>query len=340
MLVTFDDARRLALDILRGAGVPDGHADTQASLFLEAELRGRPSHGLLRLARVVERIRNGVTNPLTKGAHRWRGDSLLLVDGEMGLGPVVAFEALSHLTTRARSTGVAMAAIRNNNHLGMMGWYAEHVAGAGQVFIGFTTSEALVHPWGGRRALLGTNPIAIGVPANPRPLVVDVAAGVVSMGQIHDYAHRGQPIPAHWALDRDGNPTTDAVAAKDGAIAPFGNAKGYALGLGIEALVTCLAGAAFGRDVAGTLDSDRACNKGDLFCVIDAGLGDATIAQVTAYLDEVRACPPGEGVERVLVPGDRAWRVREERLRDGLPVADEVWGRLTRLARELAGPES
>src|SRR5687768_4053930 len=101
MLVPFEEARGLALHILKGAGVPDNHAVTQAELLLEAELRGRASHGLLRLARVVERIRNGMTNPTTLGTHEWRGDALLLVDGEMGLGPVIAFEALKQICLKA-----------------------------------------------------------------------------------------------------------------------------------------------------------------------------------------------------------------------------------------------
>jgi LDH2 family malate/lactate/ureidoglycolate dehydrogenase len=335
MLVSFEEARRLSLHILEGAGVPSKHAVIQADLLLEAELRGRASHGLLRLPRVVERIRNGVTNPATRGVHEWRGDALLVVDGEMGLGPVIAFEALDRISGKARTTGVAVAAIRNNNHLGMLAWYAERVAGNGQVLVAFTTSEALVHPWGGRRAMLGTNPIAIGVPSHPHPLVVDVSTGVVSMGQIHDHAHRGQPIPAQWALDRDGNPTTDPVAAKNGAIAPFGKAKGYALGLGFEVLVSCLAGTAFGTAVVGTLDSDRVCNKGDLFIVIDARLRGDMIAQITTYLDDLRACPPTENVAAVLIPGDRAHRVRQDRLANGIPVADDVWTRLNALEAEF-----
>jgi LDH2 family malate/lactate/ureidoglycolate dehydrogenase len=123
MLVSVSDARELGTHILKGCGVPDNHASVQVDLLLEAELRGRSSHGLLRLSRIVERIRNGVTNPVTSGRHEWRGGAFLDVDGEMGLGPVVALAALSRIGERAQDTGIALAAVRNNNHLGMLAWY-------------------------------------------------------------------------------------------------------------------------------------------------------------------------------------------------------------------------
>jgi L-2-hydroxycarboxylate dehydrogenase (NAD+) len=328
MLVSVSEARALGTHILTKCGVPDDHAALQVDLLLEAELRGRSSHGLLRLARIVERIRNGVTNPVTTGSHVWRGAAFLDVDGEMGLGPVVASAALARIGKRAREIGIALAAVHNNNHLGMLAWYVERVAADGHVGIALTTSEALVHPWGGRKAMVGTNPIAIGVPAEPRPLVLDMATSVVSMGQIHDYAHRHQPIPAHWALDADGHPTTDPVAAKAGAIAPFGDAKGYALGLAFEVLVSTLTGAAFGTDVRGTLDSTSPCNKGDVFIVVHAEARPDIVKHVTAYLNEIRACPPIDGATAVTVPGDRADVCRERRLAEGISIADEVWSRL------------
>src|SRR6185312_10108367 len=129
----------------------------------------------------------------------------------------------------------------------------------------------------------------IGVPATPDPLVLDMATGLVAMGKIYDYANRGEPIPPGWALDEDGNPTTDAAAAKEGAIAPFGGAKGYALGLTLEVLVTALSGAAIGTDVKGTLDSDMVCNKGDLFIAIAPRKNERVAALVSAYLDEIRS---------------------------------------------------
>ncbi len=308
----------------------------QADLLVEAELRGRPSHGLLRLARIIERIENGVIDPHATGGHTWAGTSFLSVDGRNGLGPVVALSALDAICARARETGVALAAIANNNHLGMLAWYAEKAAARGMVTIALSTSEALVHPWGGRRAMLGTNPIAIGVPASPHPFVLDMATSLVSMGQIHDFALRNKPIPDHWALDAEGNPTTDARTARGGSIAPFGEAKGYALGLAFEVLVASLTGAALGRDVRGTLDSTEICNKGDVFIVIDSASSHAMAGAVTAYLDAIRAEAPAPGFACVSVPGDRSASVRNQRMSEGFPVSDDVWNGMLRLSGEAA----
>lgn len=307
--------------------MPRKHAALQAELLLEAELRGVPSHGLLRLPRIVERIVNGVADPVTVGEHVWRRDAFLAVDGQGGLGPIVAQAALQQICERAKSSGVAVAAVRNANHIGMLAFYAERVAASGQTALVFSTSEALVHPWGGRKALLGTNPIAIGVPTEDGPFVMDTATSVVSMGEVHDHANRGEALAPGLALDAAGNPTTDAEAAKSGSLAPFGGAKGYALGLGFGLLVSSLAGAAMGRDVRGTLDSDALCNKGDLFIVIDGPQ-----AMLGAYLQQLRDADPAEGFERVLIPGERGRACREERLKHGVPLADGVWSQIQHLA--------
>jgi LDH2 family malate/lactate/ureidoglycolate dehydrogenase len=330
-LVGYVNARSKGLAALAVAGVPEGHAETQIDLLLEAELYDRRSHGLLRLPRIIERIHNGVADPLTEGRAVWRSEAFLEVDGCRGLGPVVAQAALRIIAKRARRTGVAVAAIANNNHLGMLGWYVDRIAADGQIAIALSTSEALVYPWGGRKAMLGTNPIAIGVPATPHPFALDMATSLVAMGRIHDYAQRDEAIPNDWALDADGEPTTDAHAAMHGAIAPFGGAKGYGLGLAFEVLVASLTGSALGTDVVGTLDPDRVCNKGDVFIVIDQGAGTAA-PRVSEYLDAVRNCPPSRPGGAVQVPGDGSRRRRNERLAKGLAVPDGLWSEICALA--------
>ncbi len=300
-------------------------------MLVEAEFRGRPSHGLQRLPRLVERIANGVADPSTSGERQWRGAALLSVDGKRGLGPVVAFATLDALSERAAITGCAVGVIRNSNHIGMLALYAERIARKGQVLIALTTSEALMHPFGGREARIGTNPIAIGVPSLDQPFVLDMATSLVSMGQVHDHAERGVPLEPGWAVDADGNATLDAAAARSGAIAPFGGAKGYALGLAFEVLVGSLTAAALGTDVKGTLDSTEPCNKGDVFIVVQpasASMADA----IAAYLAQVRDCPPTRPDVPVAVPGDRAQRQRIENLANGVEVPQAVWDRIVSLA--------
>jgi LDH2 family malate/lactate/ureidoglycolate dehydrogenase len=316
--------------------VPTAHARIQAGLFIEAEMRAIPSHGLLRLRRVIERIRAGLAVAGETGAQDWTARGFLSVDGRRGLGPVVAMAALDSLVPRAREDGIAVAAIRNTNHLGALAYYAEHVANLGLTCIALTISEALVHPWGGRKAQIGTNPIAIGVPADPIPMVLDMATGLVSMGKIHDHANRGAPIPLGWALDEHGDPTTDAAAAKKGAIAPFGGPKGYALGLAFEVLVASLAASAIGTGVKGTLDSTEVSNKGDLFIVIAPPHAEAAKRLVSDYLDEIRRAAPADPQHPVLAPGDRAHAVRAQSLSKGMFMDDGLWADLQKLAQEAS----
>lgn len=317
----------LASSALQKVGVSSEHAALQADILLEAELRGVPSHGLLRLSRIIARIQNGVSDPAATGSHDWASSAFLTVDGQKGLGPVVANAAIDALLERARETGIAAAAITNSNHIGMLAWYAEKVASKGFSIVVLSTSEALVHPWGARKAMIGTNPIAIGVPTKDGPFVMDTATSPVSMGEIHDHAHRKASIPKHWALDDNGDPTTDAEAAKKGAIAPFGQAKGYALGLAFELLVSGTAASAIGRDVHGTLDDTSVCNKGDLIIVMPGPR-----RELASYLQAIRDMPPADGFDKVLIPGERGRACREQRLRDGVPVVAEVYQSLLQLA--------
>ena len=329
-VLALSDIERTCLAALAKVGTPDANGRLQVSLLLEAELRGHASHGLLRLPRLIERIASGVADAEATGKHVWRGN-LLDVDGQNGLGPVVAMAALDAVSDRAREAGVAVAAIRDCNHLGMLAWYAEQIAARGQVVIGFTTSEALVHPWGGRQGMLGTNPIAIGVPAQPRPFVMDMATSIVSMGKVHDYANRGQALPPGWAVDGRGDPTTDAAAAKAGSVAPFGGAKGYALGLAIELLVSSLTASAIGRDVVGTIDSVNPCNKGDVFVVMQphpAG-GD----MVSGFLETLRQSASADAERPIRIPGERAVDRRDAAVANGrLEVTSEIWARIEALA--------
>lgn len=311
------ELRELAERALRSVGVPAKGARWQADLLIDAELKGQPSHGLLRLPRLVRRIRADVADPETTGTHTWIGQALLQVEGGQGLGPVVARTALDVVQERVHETGIAAASIASANHLGMLAWYAEHVAKQGLVCLALTTSEALVHPYGGRRALIGTNPIAVGVPADPEPFVLDMATSQISMGKVHAHALREEPLEPGWALDADGEPTVDPVRAKEGALAPFGGAKGYGLGLAIELMVASLTGTALGTGITGTLDSVHPATKGDLFVLLRPAV---VPGHLTDYLAEIRDSGPNRAV---LVPGDRARERRSRALAGGveLPAA-------------------
>ncbi len=326
-----DSLKALAMRLLTQRGATAEAALLQTELLIEAELRGLPSHGLQRLPRLLLRIERGLANPNTSGTSTWIRRGFMTVDGQGGLGPVVMMTALRDLAQAVPDCGVAVAAIRHANHIGMLSFYAEAAARMGLASIIMSTSEALVHPYGGTQAMLGTNPIAVGIPTSDEPFILDLATSTVSMGKIHHHALRGDPIPQGWAVDQEGIPTTDANAAKSGAIAPFGGAKGYGLGLAVELIVAALAGSAFAPEVRGTLDESHEANKGDVIILIDPTAGRGDSRTLATFLQRIRTSLPKDPAQPVAVPGDGARKRRERTEARGIELPTEIMKRLSEL---------
>lgn len=321
--------RALAEAALVQCGVPSSGAALQVDLLIEAEARGQPSHGLQRLPRLSARLKSGLANPTAVGAGTWTRSGFLSVDGQQGLGPVVMLEAMNRIEPVAREAGLAIAAIRHANHIGMLAYYVEEAVRRGLIGIVMSTSEALVYPFGGTEPLLGTNPMAIGIPTGDAPFILDFATSTVSMGKIHHHALTGSSIPEDWAVDAAGTPTTDPAEAK--AIAPFGGAKGYGLGLGLELLVAALAGSHFAPEARGTLDATHPATKGDLLLLIDPAARSGPAIDVSGYLDRLRASRPSDPTRPVAVPGDGARRRRDDAAAKGIELPTELQSELRAL---------
>ena len=326
--VSADDERALIERVLLGVRATDEEACTVATILVEADLRGQSSHGILRLPIIVERVRAGLIRPRASPHLVWTSAALGHVDAGAGFGHVMALFAMREAVRRAADTGIAAIAVHNNNHIGMLAYYVESAAAAGAVGIVLTTSEALVTPYGGAEALIGTNPIAIGFPAEPEPFVLDMATSATAMGKVIDRHQRGEALPGGWAVAADGQPTTSAAAALRGALLPFGGAKGYGLGLAVELLAGALVGAALGQDVHGTLDAEHPSNKGDLFIAINPGSLPGASDLPTrsgAYLDGIRSSRTAPGTASVHIPGDQARQRRHKRLQTGIPLSQAAW---------------
>ena len=326
---------KVVVETLVASGATLSDATQQARTLVEGDLRDQHSHGVRRLPVLVARLRNGLLVSGERSQHTWATDAVVQVDGKRGFGPVVAFSAVDAIVDRVSDTGIALATVNNSNHIGMLAPYIERIAEAGHLGIALTTSEALVHPWGGMRAMIGTNPIGIAVPTTGKPLVLDMSTASVSMGKILDYATKSAAIPLGWAVDEAGVPTTDARAASNGAISPFGGAKGYALGIAFEAMVAVLTQSAVGTAVRGTLDSVDECSKGDVFLAISLDrLGlTAFLPTLEAYLDEVRASS-GDPESPISIPGDRARSTRADRIANGVPLHPDIWAQILHLHQE------
>ena len=332
LLVSVGYLREVAEKALLAQKATPPNARLQADLLIEAELRGLPSHGIQRLPRLIERLRAGLAHPTADGKARKTASGAFAIDGERGLGPVVMMRAIERLAAAAPRQGITLASIRNANHIGMLAYYVEAAAKRGLIAIVMTTSEALVHPYGGTEAMLGTNPIAIGIPTGAGPFVLDIATSCVSMGKIHHHALTGTPIPDDWAVNADGHRTTDPEEVQAGAIAPFGGAKGYGLGLGVELLVASLAGSAFAPEVGGTLDATTVANKGDIVILIDPAAGERGPSGLAAYLDRLRASRATDPSRPVAVPGDGMRARRGRSLAEGIDLPDPLHEELLALS--------
>ncbi|HTT95271.1 MAG TPA: Ldh family oxidoreductase [Solirubrobacterales bacterium] len=328
VVVPVDVVRARVVEVLSRHGAKPLDAEVTADLLLRADLREQPSHGLLRLRTICERLDAGLINPDYELDVSSPTESLLLVDGDRGFGHVVAWKVTELMLETVARTGICLASVTNANHIGMAGIYVEHAARVGKVMLAMTYGESMVRPYGGVEPLLGTNPIAIGVPADPEPFVLDMSTSASSIGRLIEHREAGLPIPEGWAVDAEGRPTTDPGAGMEGGINPFGGAKGYGLGLAIALLAGGLTGSAMGTTVTGTLDATDLCNKGDLFVMIAPSFfpdGDAFARRVSAYLDEIRASRPVAGTDKVLVPGDRGRASEDAARADGLRLRSSLW---------------
>jgi L-2-hydroxycarboxylate dehydrogenase (NAD+) len=337
-----DELTDFAANILCACCVLPKHANITASRLVEADLRGRSGHGLIRLASYVSRIRAGGVNvqPAIKILHETPVSAL--VDGNNGLGQIVMTRATELAIAKAGQSGLAWVGTVHSNHAGAAGLYAQMAADAGLIGVYFAVANANgMPPWGGTNPMLGTNPIAIGVPTNDTPFVLDIASTAASHGTIKVAAREGRPLPEGWVVDADGRPITDAARAGEGFLVPMGGYKGSGLTIAIGLLAGVLNGAAFGADVIDhRRDEVSPTNTGQAILVLAPDLFRPQVevlADLTQHLDSLRNSGSRDGGP-VRLPGDEAARVRVENEAHGIPIPDSLASELDQLARDLGVP--
>lgn len=299
-------------------------AASTAHALVVAEAQGLASHGLRRLEQYVAHLRNGrVDGSAVAVVARARGGAVL-VDARDGLAFPACELAVREAMERARTHGVAFAGVVNSHHAGVLVDHLRPAAAAGLVGLGFSNSPAAMPVAGGRRPLLGTNPVAAAFPRRRAdPLLIDLSLSEVARGKLMVAAQRGEPIPLGWALDADGQPTTDAAAALRGSMLPIGalgGPKGALLALMVELLVTAVIGARFGFEASSFFveEGDRP-RIGQAFLIVDP---DA-LAGRDAYLERIEvliaAMLQDEGVR---LPGARREALRRKAEQEGIEVSD------------------
>lgn len=311
---------------LEKLGLASADARLVAETLVAANLRGVDSHGVVRLPHYATRLRNGTVKARPNITARRTGPSTALVEGDAGMGQLVAARAMREAIALAKESGAGAVVARNSSHCGACAWFVEMAVKEGLIGVALTHTDSIMVPPGMKRIFLGSNPIAFGAGG----VIIDMSTTHVAWGKILVARQEGKPIPPDWGIDADGKPTTDPHRVV--GLAPTGGHKGYALATMVEILCAQLAGVPFGRHVTkmyGELDKPR--NLGHFMLALDVARFTARerfVENIGAFLEEIQA-------EGALAPGDPERRSAERRRREGIPLGSTL-DELNALAAELA----
>lgn len=336
--VPHDAARIFAQRLFEAHGVSASDASTVADNLVSADLRGVESHGINRIPSYIQRVRQGVLDPQAQPTLAQITPVVAHVDGHNAFGAVVAKRAMAAATDMARTFGIGMVACKGSNHFGMSAWVVQQAVDAGFLSLVFTNSSPALPAWGGREQILGVSPIACGAPGEPVPFILDMAPSVAARGKIYKALRRGEAIPDDWALDAEGNRTTDPGRALDGGVMlPMGGPKGSALAIMMDVFSGVFSGSAFAGHVAGPYDPSRPGDVGHFIIAMkpDLFVGAEEFKERMRYLYErVVGSEKMAGVDRIYFPGELEIERREERLKSGIPYAKEEIELLNKVAKD------
>lgn len=339
-MISLAELESLAESALRAAGANLQQARSTARALVAADAQGLATHGVSRIPFYASHLRSGRVDGQALPRVLASRPATALVDAADGLAFPACELAVQEAIDRARSQGLALAGICNSYHFGAAAWHLEPVARAGLVGIAMSNSPAAMPVVGGRRPLMGTNPLAAVFPRPDRegqpqpPLVMDFAMSEVARGKLMVAAQKGEPIPLGWALDEHGLPTTDAQAGLRGSMLPFGSSnggiKGALLALIIELLVVTLTGSRFGAEMDTFFEPQgNRLRMGQLFLVFDPGGMAGSVAYAERVEALIAAMRADEGVR---VPGDQRDRKAELARAQGVKIPDALLATLKELA--------
>ncbi len=292
-----------------------------ADILLEAELRGRKTHGYIRLPGIKNRYNQGQQTEIQ--IDKEAGQSIHINGGNQP-GYLVAYHAMELAIARAKQVGFCIVGVNNTSHCGMAGYYVDMARKADIIGLLFADCLPRITPEGGTEAVLGTNPIAIGIPSNTVPIVFDMSTAAITNGDLLVAMREEISIPEGMAFNSDGQPTTDAEEALKGSVRPFGGHKGFGLALITQILAGALVNAST-IPLPGT-------NYGILIIVLDPSIFvplEQFKREVDSLITRIKANRREAGIKEILIPGERAYREREMSLKSGIDLDDTVINQLT-----------
>ncbi|MDR0900461.1 MAG: Ldh family oxidoreductase [Methanobrevibacter sp.] len=332
MIITAEKEKSLVIEILTRLGLSEEDAGIVAEATLDADLKGFTSHGIGRFPQYIHGIKTG--NIKTEGSLEIEKETeaIALINGNSLFGQVIAYKAMKLAIEKAKKVGIAAVGTHNSNHFGVTGFYSDLAIRSDVIGVVSANTEPAIAPLGSNKPLIGTNPIAIGIPAHDTYIAVDMATSATARGKLLEAKRKGEKIPENMALDKDGNPTTDPVKALEGSILPFGAHKGYALAFMIELMTGPLVNAAFGTCVTGTASHGENCTKGDLFIAIDPSKFvdiDKFKDETEEFVTEVRESG------NTFVPGDLEVQRIADHEKNGLAIDAKLYDQLKEICDSL-----
>lgn len=335
VVVRAENLKQFIEQLLVAEGMQPGNAQIVADVLTFADLRGVGSHGVSRLPIYLARTAAGVMALDPEMRTLTDRPGVALFDACNGFGQVAGAKAMELAIAKARVAGCGAVGVRNSNHFGVAGYFALQAVRAGMIGMVMTNASPAMPPWNARQPLLGTNPLAIGIPAGTaEPVLLDMSTSQVARGKIRRAAATGESIPTGWAFDASGQPTQDAQAALQGSMAPMGGAKGAGLSLAIDLLCGVLTGACLTGEVKNAVDLSGESRTGHFFLAIDVGAfmaPEAFAGRVDAVAAMIRAMPAvDEG--QVFLPGGVEAETAHLRSDAGIPIPRDVMNDLAELA--------
>lgn len=313
---------------LEKAGLTSDHAQEVANHLTYADLRGVHSHGAVRVEYYSERIAKGGTTIHPDFKFEKTGASTGIFHADNAIGHVASRKALDYAVDMAKETGVGIVGVSRMGHSGMLSYYVDLAAQQDLVALAVCQSDPMAVPFGGTEPYFGTNPIAFSAPTkNERPIIFDMATTVQAWGKILDARSKNKEIPDTWAVDKDGNPTTDAHEVH--GLLPISGPKGYGLMMMVDILSGSLLGLPFGKHVSSMYaDLSEGRNLGQLFVLINPSYFtnlDTFKENLSVMIKELNESKPATGVEQVYYPGELSEIRHKEHLENGIPVAKSIY---------------
>ena len=319
--------------------VPHFDAVLIADSLVQADLWGHQSHGVMRLPWYAKRLQTGAMHAVTQPETIVDAGAIAVIDGHDGIGQVLATQATAEAMRRAKQHGIGAVAVRNSNHFGTAMYYSLMGTKEDCVLMVTTNASPAMAPWGGREKRVGTNPWSLAAPAGKyAPMVLDIANTAVARGKIYLAKQKDMDIPAGWALDTLGAPTTDAAEAIAGLIAPMAGHKGYAIAVMMDMLSGVLTGSAFGAAVQGPYQSENRSGCGHLIIALNiAAFMPATEfgERMEQLIAQLKSTPLASGTTEIYYPGELEACNAERQLREGLVLPKQTMADLDSLANEL-----